>query len=142
MSIDPHGPCQPASGDWARSTLVCATCGTNKNLQVQSIAAAAPPVKNVVEVGYSCRGCNLDYVHLADVADVASVLNRTRCPEDVLVFGGIYIHCGQPMQRFGSEVRRLAAPVSTDVASDDALDIYLRTRVLHCGCGFQIELPD
>jgi hypothetical protein len=142
MSIDPYGPCQPASGERAESTLVCAICGSHKNLQVHSIAAAAPPAKNVVEVGYSCRECSLEYVRLADVADVAAVLNRTRCPEDVLVVGGIYIHCGQPMQRFGSEFRRVVAPVSTGVASDDALDIYLRTRVLRCGCGFQIELPD
>lgn len=142
MSIDPHGPRSHASGERAGSALVCAGCGRDENLQVHSIAAADPPAPDVVEVGYSCRECSLDYVHLADVADVAAVLNRTRCPEDVLVFGGIYIHCGQPMQRFGSEVRRLVAPVTTDGASDDALDIYLRTRVLRCGCGFQIELPD
>lgn len=142
MSIDPHGPRNHASSERARSTLVCARCGTDKNLQVHAISAVHPPAKDAVEVGYSCRRCNLEYVRLADVADVAAVLNLTRCPEDVLVFGGKYIHCGQPMQRFGSEIRCFTAPVSTDRAWDDALDIYLRTRVLRCVCGFQIDLPD
>ncbi|MCU1435745.1 MAG: hypothetical protein JWR71_2470 [Pseudarthrobacter sp.] len=142
MSIDPHVPLSHASGGGDESTLICGRCGTDKNLLLHSIAAARPPVRDMVEVGYSCTTCRLDTVRLADVADVAAVLNRTRSPQDVLVFGGNYIHCGQPMQRFGAEIRRLVAPMSTDRAEDDALDIYLRTRVLRCACGFQIELPD
>jgi hypothetical protein len=61
---------------------------------------------------------------------------------DVLTFGGHYIHCGQPMQKTGSDIRRLSAPRFTDRTMDDALDVYLTTQVLHCPCGFQMELPE
>jgi hypothetical protein len=66
--------------------------------------------------------------------------------EGVLAFAGHYIHCGQPMQKTGSELRRLSAPAFTDALTDgpveDALDVYLTTRVLHCHCGFRMEVPE
>jgi hypothetical protein len=62
--------------------------------------------------------------------------------QGVLAVGGYYMHCGQPMQKTGSELRRLSAPAFTDHALDDALDVYLTTKVLHCPCGFQMELPE
>jgi hypothetical protein len=60
----------------------------------------------------------------------------------VLIFGGHYMHCGQPMEKAGSELRRFSAPLSTESAEADPLDVYLATRVLRCSCGFQIELPE
>lgn len=62
--------------------------------------------------------------------------------EDVLVFGGHYIHCGQPMQTLGSQVRRLSAAAYTDRDPEDGIDVDLETRNLRCACGFQIELPE
>lgn len=96
----------------------------------------------MVEVGYACRACRRDYLHPASVAAVAAVLNRESNPDGVLTFAGSYIHCGQPMQKTGSELRRLTAPRFTDRTTEDDLDIYLTTQVLHCPCGFQIELPE
>lgn len=96
----------------------------------------------MVEVGYSCRACRRNYLHLAGVADVAAVLNRETHPEGVLTFAGSYIHCGQPMQKTGSEIRRLTAPSFTDRRTEDDLGVYLTTQVLNCPCGFQIELPE
>lgn len=58
-----------------------------------------------------------------------------------MIFGAHYMHCGQPMEKAGSELRILCAPLSTEGAAEDALDVYLSTRVLRCTCGFQIELP-
>lgn len=121
--------------------MTCSGCGTDRFLALHSIEALIPPSGDSVEVGYSCKACNEHYLHPADVAAVAAVLNRVRSFEDVLAFGGHYIHCGQPMQISGSEVRRLGAPAFTDEALEDALDVYLATRVLHCPCGFQMELP-
>jgi hypothetical protein len=46
------------------------------------------------------------------------------------------------MARAGSELRRLSAPLSTEGAAEDTLDVYLSTRVLRCSCGFQMELPE
>jgi hypothetical protein len=101
-----------------------------------------PPSNVLVEVGYSCTACKLHYLHRADVAAVATVLNRAPHSSDVLVLGGCYIHCGQPMQALGSEIRRLNAPAYTDPTHADALDVYLTTRILRCNCGFQMELPE
>ncbi|MGX1159500.1 hypothetical protein RKD54_000409 [Pseudarthrobacter sp. SLBN-100] len=62
--------------------------------------------------------------------------------ESVLAFGGQFMHCGQPMRKTGSELRRLSMPAFTDRPLEDALDVYLTTQVLHCPCGFQMELPE
>jgi hypothetical protein len=143
MSIDPHGPSSHPSGERAEdSRLVCAKCGSDSTLALHSIAALNPPSDASVEVGYACTACKVHYLHPADVVAVAAVLNRAPCLEDVLVFGGHYIHCGQPMHTLGSQVRRLSAAVYTDREPEDAVDVDLETRVLRCPCGFQIELPD
>lgn len=109
---------------------------------MHSITALNPPSNVFVEVGYACTACNLHYFHRADVVAVAAVLNRVPCSEDVLVFGGHYIHCGQPMPTLGSEIRGFSAVAYTDRDPKDAVDISLETRVLRCTCGFQIELPE
>lgn len=79
----------------------------------------------------------------ADRPLIAAALapNRVPRPEDVLAVGGRYVHCGQPMERPGPDLRRLNAPVCTDEARRDELDAYLSTQVLRCACGFQMELP-
>ena len=143
MSIDPHGPASYASRERAKdSPLVCAKCGTDNALALHSITALSPPSDVLVEVGYACSACNVRYLQQADVVAVAAVLTRTPCRDDVLVFGGQYIHCGQPMQTLGSQIRRLYAATYTDRDPESAADISLETRVLRCTCGFQIELPE
>ena len=47
-----------------------------------------------------------------------------------------------PMQKAGSELRRLSGPTFTDRSTEEGLDVYLATRVLRCSCGFRVELPD
>jgi hypothetical protein len=143
MSIDPHGPSSHPSREPAEDPrLVCAKCGTDRALALHSITALHPPSDDWVEVGYACTACNAHYLHQADVVAVAAVLNRAPCLEDVLVFGGHYIHCGQPMQTLSSQIRRLSAAAYTDGQPEDAVDVNLDTRVLRCACGFQIELPE
>ncbi|MCB5293153.1 hypothetical protein BJQ90_02598 [Arthrobacter sp. SO3] len=34
------------------------------------------------------------------------------------------------------------APVSTERPYDGLLEVYLRTKVLRCSCGFKMEIPD
>ncbi|MBT2538876.1 hypothetical protein [Arthrobacter sp. ISL-69] len=75
------------------------------------------------------------------MTDVARILNRPGKTPDVLVFGDHYIHCGQPMTRVGSDLRNLRADTYSDKNPDTTLSVYLATRVLRCGCGFQVELP-
>jgi hypothetical protein len=143
MSIHVEGPGGRLDGEGTQGRpLLCTGCGADGNLALQSIAALAPPSDGLVEVGYSCRTCGLHYSHRADVTAVAAVLNRVRSFEDVLAFGEQYVHCGRPMQKTGSELRRLSAPAYTDQATENALDVYLTTQVLHCPCGFQMEVPE
>jgi hypothetical protein len=52
------------------------------------------------------------------------------------------MHCRQPVEQPGSELLKLSLPVSTEEGAKDALGVYLSTRVLRCGCGFQMELPE
>jgi len=65
----------------------------------------------------------------------------------VLQFRGDHIHCGEPMHATGSGLRSIYTPVTTgpvpaEQTPEELLDLYLRTRVLHCGCGFQMEIPE
>ncbi|MBT2566966.1 hypothetical protein J7I84_10765 [Arthrobacter sp. ISL-85] len=122
--------------------MTCRACGHDRDLELHSIAALSPPSTVMVEVGYACRACRRTYLHPADVAAVAEILNRESHADDVVTFAGSYFHCGQLMQKTGSELRRLSAPIFTDRTTEDDLDVYLTTQVLHCPCGFQIELPE
>lgn len=65
--------------------------------------------------------------------------SRRRSAPDVLVHGGQYIHCGEPMTANGAEMRSIHG---TYGSLPETLGVYLATRVLRCACGFQIEIPD
>lgn len=62
--------------------------------------------------------------------------------DNVLVFAGHYVHCGQLMEKGRAGLRRCHASRTTENVQDEALDVYLSTRVLRCACGFQIEVPE
>ncbi|WP_235036235.1 hypothetical protein [Arthrobacter sp. 18067] len=40
-----------------------------------------------------------------------------------------------------SSTRSVYAPITTDDVDDGLLDVYLKTRVIQCRCGFRMELP-
>jgi hypothetical protein len=121
---------------------MCARCGTDRHLTIRSVTDIRDCPADVVMVAYTCGRCRLFSEHPAQVADLSAVLGRREQPGDVLIFGGHYMHCGQPMQKAGSELCRLSAPLSTEGTAEDTLDVYLSTRVLRCTCGFQMELPE
>lgn len=55
--------------------------------------------------------------------------------------------CGEPMQAADSGPRSICGPATTEYmpteqTSKGLLEVYLRTRVLRCGCGFQMEIPN
>ncbi|WP_090581696.1 hypothetical protein [Arthrobacter sp. ov407] len=95
-----------------------------------------------MDVAYSCVECGFFYAHPANVAQAAEIANRPGQGPGVLQFGGAYMHCGKPMTVGGSEQRSICAPASTEDLGGVPLEVYLRTRVLRCGCGFQMEIPD
>lgn len=125
-------------------SLHCFDCHTDRHLVIESIEALSPPVPGMVVVSYTCTACGHYRVHQATVPQIAAIPNRPG-PErisGILQFGGEYIHCGESMHTAGSELRGIHAPLSTEQNSEDVLEVYLRTRVLHCVCGFQIEIPE
>lgn len=127
--------------------LWCSRCRTDRHLVIDSIDPIEPgPAldEGLVVVAYTCLDCDFLYAHAATVAQVAVILNRPgpgRTAE-ILQFGGAYIHCGQPMHIAGSETHSIYAPETTEQSGEPVLDVYLRTRVLKCLCGFQMEIPD
>jgi hypothetical protein len=91
-------------------------------------------------VSYTCTACGLFFNHVADVNQFAGVANLVAGRNDVLVFSGEYIHCGQSMQQTASGEVRLDSPA----AGDEELGtpgVYLEIRVLECPCGFRLTLP-
>lgn len=122
--------------------LMCNHCGTDQHLVIRSVADLPERPADVVLVSYICNRCSLFSEHPASVADLSIVLGRTDQTGDVLIFGSQYLHCGRPMTKAGSELRRFSAPPPRKEADDDTLDVYLSARVLHCECGFRLQVPD
>ncbi|MEC5181927.1 hypothetical protein [Arthrobacter sp. CG_A4] len=124
--------------------LWCTRCRTDQHLVIDAIEPPLAPEEGLVEVSYTCLGCDFLYAHPATVAQVAAILNKPGPgrTSGILQFGGTYIHCGEPMHTIGSETRNIYAPLTTEQSAEPVLDVYLRTRVLKCACGFQMEIPD
>lgn len=142
MSLRSPGFRSDGAGEARVLPVTCGRCGGDCHLIIRSVTDIPDCPADVVMVAYTCSRCRLFSEHPARVADLSAVLGRREQKGDVLIFGGHYMHCGQPMAKAGSEVRRLSAPLSTDAAADDTLEVYLSTRVLRCVCGFQMELPE
>lgn len=122
--------------------LMCGTCGTDRHLIIRAVTALPGLGTDVVLVSYTCGRCSNFNEHPAQIADLSVVLARPEHTGDVLILGDDYLHCGEPMQKAGSELRRLFVPPPADEAGGDALEVYFPTRVLRCDCGFQLELPE
>jgi hypothetical protein len=123
--------------------LHCLSCGTGRHLKIHSIDSLTPPAQGLVTVTYTCARCGEAQTQQASVPQVAAILNRPgpSTAADVLQFGGQYIHCGEPMHAAGSELRSVYSPVTTETPAMGLLEVYLSTRVMRCGCGFQMEIP-
>ena len=130
------GEAQRPSGD----PLWCSECQTDEHLIVESIEALHPPQDGMVDVSYTCVECDHFYAHPAGVHDVAGVLNRHGQVLGVLQFGGEYFHCGTPMASVSSGTSSI---YGTELGRHRTIhDVHLPTRLLRCGCGFQMEVPD
>lgn len=124
-----------------RHRLWCGGCDTDEYLVIQSVRALKPPRPAIVDTEYTCGACDFFYSHPASVARVGAVLNRSGTGCGVWQFGGTYLHCGEPMATAGSGHSSIYAPTSSEWVEEPSLDVYLRTKVLRCRCGFQMEIP-
>ncbi|MBT2547239.1 hypothetical protein [Arthrobacter sp. ISL-65] len=122
--------------------VMCGNCGTDRHLIIRSVTDLPDQPPEVTLVSYTCSRCGTFDEHPAQVGDLSQVLARPEQTGDVLIIGNNYMHCGQPMKMAGSELRKLSVPLSTEDGAQDALGVYLSTRVLRCVCGFQMELPE
>lgn len=120
--------------------LWCSECSTDEHLIVESIEALHPPQDGLVDVSYTCVECDYFYGHPASVHDVAAVLNRHGQMMGVLQFGGEYFHCGTPMTSVSSGTSSIRGEEL--LPRNTIHDVHLPTRLLRCGCGFQMEVPD
>jgi hypothetical protein len=121
--------------------LACRKCGNDDGVEITSIDALPGNPDSTVEVTFTCSACGLPFTQPAEVTEVARILNRPGNTPDVLVFGGHYIHCGQPMNAAGAEMRSIHGTYNSRHLPE-TLGVYLATRVLRCVCGFQMEIPD
>jgi hypothetical protein len=142
MTFGFHDSRHDGAGRRRALPVMCSNCGTDRHVRIRSVIDVPGQPADVVQVSYTCRRCGTFSEHRAQVADLSMILARPEQAGDVLMFGSHYMHCGQPMKKAGSELRKLSVPLSTEDAAEDSLGVYLSTRILRCDCGFQIELPE
>jgi hypothetical protein len=134
----PDGPGRP----YRVRPVRCGNCGTDRHLIIRSVTEFPDPPDGVVMTSYTCGRCGGYGEHPTRIADLSNVLANPAQISDVLIFGSYYMHCRQPMEKAGSELRRLSVPRPTEGEAEDPLELYFSTRVLRCVCGFQMELPE
>ncbi|WP_164200336.1 hypothetical protein [[Micrococcus luteus] ATCC 49442] len=131
----PHGARQPRGEQpW------CLACDTDLHLVVDSITVADHP-RGTLNVAFHCTKCKGCRVLSTTARLVAAVLARATPGDDVVHIGAQYIHCGEPMSLLDPDLWSSRTHASTDPRPGDYLGAYLRTRVLRCHCGFQMEAP-
>jgi DNA-directed RNA polymerase subunit RPC12/RpoP len=139
MSNKP-GRRRPPGPDPREHPLRCLQCGTYRQLFISSVVPIWPVSEGALQVSYTCTACGLSYDHVADVSQFAGIANLAAGRDDVLIFMGEYIHCGQSMQHTASGEIRLDSP-SSGAEDPGTRSVYLEIRVLECPCGFRLMLP-
>ena len=120
--------------------LVCTSCGTANALIIGTIGTIIPASPGRVSIEYTCSACGSFYVHGATVQQVATLLTAAATTPGVLDIGSSFIHCGNPMTETGDTNSSLARPAGSQRGRSAAMSI--RTRLLTCHCGFQLDAPD
>ena len=141
MSKKP-GRSGPLGPDPPEHPLWCPHCGTDQHLFISSIMPLWPASEGALQVSYTCTACRVSYGRVADVGQFAGILNVAAGRNDVVIFSGQYIHCGQSMQQTGSGGVGLDSPSAGEVEPGTTMSVYLDTRVLECPCGYRLMLPD
>lgn len=122
--------------------LWCTTCDTDMHLAIETVQALAPPKGSLVDVAYTCVECSFFYAHPATLSQLALVLRRPNPGTGLLQCAGLYFHCGRPMRTIRSAVGTIFSSVPVGDSFDGFPEVSIPTRLLRCGCGFQIEIPD
>ena len=117
----------------------CATCETDRHLLVDSVTTMNTQ-REILAAAISCTNCGSSHVVATTAAFLAAIPGPNRA-SGAVHRDDTYSHCQEPMSAVDPERRSAHRPVSTHAATQDFLGDYLRTRVLRCRCGFQMEIP-
>lgn len=117
----------------------CDTCGTDEFLIIETIRVPAAGPSGKMDVSYTCTGCDGFYAHPVQQNSLDPEITARMLPGPSHEPPGYYTHCGEPMTLGTPGTHRLASE-RTDT-EHRLLEAYLQTQVLHCHCGFQMELP-
>jgi hypothetical protein len=120
--------------------LWCAECDTDRHLLVDSVTTLNAQ-QQTLAAAITCTKCQGSRVLATTAAFLAAVPGRNKDNGDVVHRDAAYVHCQESMSPADPEVRGVHWPVSTQAGPNEFLSVYLRTRVLRCRCGFQMEIP-
>ena len=101
-----------------------------------------PASEGSLQVSYTCSACGLSYRRVADTDQFAGVANLKAERNDVVIFSGHYIHCGQALQETACGWLRFDSPLDGEKESWTTMTVCIEIRVLECPCGFRLILPD
>jgi hypothetical protein len=99
------------------------------------------PQRGILAAAISCTNCGGAHVVATTAAFLAAIPGRNGNSGGAVHRDDTYSHCQEPMSAVDPERRSAHRPVSTHAGTPDFLGDYLRTSVLRCRCGFQMEIP-
>jgi len=135
-------PSQEPTPAQAEARPWCTVCGTDSYVFVETVVEAEPHQSEVVDVSYTCSECDTFYAHPVRLATLVPEIQQEFLSTAAAGLWFSCTHCGDPMTRGRPTERVIEAPRSTeDPESPNLLEVYLQTQVLHCRCGFQMEVP-
>jgi hypothetical protein len=120
----------------------CTVCATDSYIFVETVVEAEPRELAIVDVSYTCSECDTFYAHPVRLDTLTPEIQRDFLSTSAAGLWFSCTHCGDPMTLGRPTERVIEAPRTTDdSASPNLLEVYLQTQVLHCRCGFQMEVP-
>ncbi|MGO4229228.1 hypothetical protein AB4Y72_10195 [Arthrobacter sp. YAF34] len=117
----------------------CAACATDRHVLVDSVTVMNLQ-QETLAAAISCTKCGSAHVMATTAALLASIPGRNGNTAGAALRDATYRHCQEPMSAVDPERRSAQRPVSTYPGARDLLGDYLRTRVLRCRCGFQMDI--
>lgn len=119
----------------------CGACGMDTYLFIGTGGASRTVPGQSREISYTCVQCDGRYAHDAGTESTSTGTLDQFPPQAAEVMGGFYRHCREPMTRGVTAERSILSTLSSGAEEESELEVYMRTMVLHCRCGFNIELP-
>ncbi|MFF1829071.1 hypothetical protein [Paenarthrobacter sp. NPDC058040] len=120
----------------------CTVCDTDSYIFVETVVEAEPNQSEIVEVSYTCSECDTFYAHAVRLAELVPEIQTEFLSTSAAGLWFSCTHCGEPMTLGRAAERFIEAPRTTDdPETPSLLEVYLQTQVLHCRCGFQMEVP-